>query len=826
MNPIHIDYFENISSFITGKPELQDPIENLSRQNTVSYLGKNVLKKVRQIETSISCLNHSLYHKANMGLKWSYQKDSGSSDSMEQDSNYSTCNSMNNEDDVKDNSNDGYSSVNDFENNQEIHLDNQEKGLNSDEDKVMEKNQILGTDHTDALVHATDGDSSFNASVDSVSKEVCKIKLNDEDLILTDHEDDLNNDMHLNIGNRHHLMEHSGCELIDYDNKPRKIENRGIVHDELSFKMTKSSEMKCGSETNNHKGCPTYRDFKTDELSYTGNHNRDSDLNVHCTGPFKQISSINQHEESSNVSHGHEKLVRCSTVTERIYLHENKIRRYSHGDRYSRNSAHPHVSNRPKLNNTSHREDSNWLKDHDVSNEKESQRNTSHASSNDTSLSEAPNVPFNHEILNHSMTAESTILSKDHEASSHHAHRTTANRTSLNVKHPNEATNHHERSMHSLTVESYQHEPRNRSYSHGDRYLRTNTFRDGILAKDHFRSTDLSKDFDLTRTSQQNHPTYMVEEQRLKDHSVSQTYEHQRKISHVSSVTKPHKETDVSSSTKPHKETHVSSSTKPHKETHVSSSTKPHKETHVSSSTKPHKETHVSSSTKPHKEAHISPSTKPQKETSNAANDQKRSMLTVTREETRTRRYSHGDRYQRNSTSSNKVLSGDNFGSADFSMDLDIPKSLQQNHPNYMVEEKRLEDHSTTQKNEHSRKISHVSSNNTSHKGTLNAANDQKHSMLTVTRDETRNRRYSHGDRYQRSTTFHDSGLTTENFRSTDFSVDPPVTTVSQQNHTHNREDNLTLIQRRRTKSSSNDGSFSQELSLRNQYTGSLIFFY
>ena len=743
-----------------------------------------MLKKVREIETSISCLNHSLYHKAKMGLKWSYQKDSGSSDSMEQDSNYSTCNSMGNEDDVKDNSNDEYSSVNDCENNQEIHLNHQVKSLNSDEDKGMEKTQVLGTDHTDASVQATDGDSSFNASVDSVSEAVCKIKLNDEDLILRDHEDDLNIDMHLNIGNSHLLTEHSGSELINFDHMPRKIESTEIVHDKLSYKMTNSSKIKCGRETNNHKGCPTYHDFKTDELSYPVNHNRDSDLQVHCAGPFKQISSSNQHETASN-----EKMVHSITVEQ--HRHENKIRRYSHGDRYSRNSAHHQMSNTPKPNNTSHREDGNWLKDHDVSSEKESQRNTSHASSNDTSLSGASNVPSNHEILSNSMTGESTILSKDHEASSHHAHRTTANRASLNVKHPNEATNYHERSMHSLTVESYQHEPRNRSYSHGDRYLRTNTFRDGILAKDYFRSTDLFKDFDLTRTSQENHPKYLMEEQRLKDQSVSQTNEHQRKISHVPSVTKPHKETNVSSSSKPHKETDVSSSSKPHKETHISSSTKPHKET------------------------------------SNAANDQKRSMLTVTKDETRNRRYSHGDRYQRKSTFSDKVLIGDNFGSTDFSKDLDIQQTSHQNHPNYMVDKQRLKDHSATQKNEHQRKISHVSSSNTSHKGTLNAENDLTHSMLIVTGDETRIRRYSHGDRYQRSSTSPDRSLTRENFRSTDFSVDPPVTNISQQNHTHYKEDNLTSIQRRRKKSSPNDGSFSPSLSLRNQNTGtcSLILF-
>ena len=792
---------------------LQDPIETLSHQNTVSYLGNKVLRKVHEIESSINSLTHSNYHKAKMGLKWSYQKDSGS-DSAEQDSNYSTCNSMGNEDDVKDNSNDEYSNANDCENYQEIHINHQEKCLNSNEDKGVEKNQVLGSDHTDALVQATDGDSSFNASVDSVSKEVCKIKLNDKDLILPDHEDDLNNDMHLNIGNKHPLNEHSGSELINYDNKPRKIESRGIVHDELSFKMTKRSEVKCGSETNNHKGCPTYREFKTDELSYPVNHNRDSDLNVHCTGPFKQISSINQNEESANVSHGHEKLVHSITVEQN--QHENKIRRYSHGDRYSRNSAHPQMSNTAKLNNTSHREDDSWLKDHDVSNKKESQRNTSHASPNDTSLPEASNVQFNHEILNHSMTGESTILPKDHKSSKHHVHRTPSNQVSLNVKHLNEASNDHERLIHSFTVESYQHEPRNRSYSHGDGYLRTNAFRDGIVVRDHFRSTDFSKDFDLTRISPHNHSKYMVEEQRLKDQSVSQKNEHQRKISHVSLVTKPHKETDVSSSTKPHKETHISSSTKPHKETYLSSIIKPHKETHVSSSTKPHKETHISSSTKPHKE------------TSNAANDQKRSMLTVTRDETRNRRYSHGDRYQRNGTFPDK----DNFESTDFSKDLDRPKTLQQNYPNYMVEEQRLKDHSATQKNEHQRKISHVSSNNTTHKGTLNAVNDQKHSMLTVTRDETRNRRYSHGDRYQRSSASPDSALTRENFRSTDFSVDPPVTTVSQQNHTHcrmgNLDDNLASIQRRRTKSSSNDGSFSPALTLRNQNTGtcSLIFFH
>ena len=777
MNPIHIDYFENISSFISGKPELQDPIENLSRPNTVSYLGKKVLKKVREIETSISCLNHSLFHKANMGLKWSYQKDSGSSDSMEQDSNYSTCNSMGNEDDVKDNSNDDYSSVNDCEKIQEIHLNHQVKSLNSDEDKGTEKTQVLGTDHTDALVQATDGDSSFNASVDSVSKAVCKIKLNDEDLILRDHEDDLNNDMHLNIGNSQILMEHSGGELTNYDNKPREIENREIVHNELSYKMTHSSEIKCGSETNSHKGCPTFHDIKTDEFSYPVNHSRDSDLNVHCTGPLKQISSINQHEESSNVSHGHEKLVRSITVEQ--HRHENKIRRYSHGDRYSRNIAHPQMSNTPQPNNTTHREDSNWLKDHDVSNEKESQRNRSHASSNDTSSSEASNVTFNHKILSHSMTGESTILSKDHEASKNHAHRTTSNEASLNVKPCIETSYNHERSMHSLAVESYQHETRNRSYSHGDGYLRTNTFRDRPLVRDHFRPTYFGKDSDLTRTSQQNHPKYMVEEPRLKDHRVSQTNEHQRKISHVSSVTKPHKETDVSSSTKPHKETNVSSSTRPHKET------------------------------------------------SHAANDQKRSMLTVTKDETRNRRYSHGDRYQRNSMFQDKILSGDNFGSTDFSKDLDIPKTLQQNYPHYMGEEKRLKDHGATQKNEHQRKISHVSSNNTSHKRTLNAANDQKHSMLTVTKDETRIRRYSHGDRYQRSSASPDRSLTRESFRSTDFSVDPPVTTVSQENHTHYREDNLTSIQRRRKKSSPNDGPISPSLSLRNQNTGtcSLILF-
>ena len=807
-------YFENISSFIAGKPELQDTIETLSHLNTVSHFGKNVLKKVREIETSISGLNHPHFHKANMGLKWSYQKDSGSSDSMEQDSNYSTCNSMGDEDDVKNNSNDEYSNVNDCVNNQEVHLGHQDKGLNSDEDKGVEKNQVLCSDHTDALVQATECDSSVNASVDSVSKEVCKIKLNDEDLILPDHEDDSNNDMHLNIGNSQILMEHSGSELSNYDNKPRKIGNREIVHNELSYKMTHSSEIKCGSESNSHKGCPTYHDYKTYEFSDPVNHNRDSDLNVHCMVPFKQISSINQHEEFSNVSHGHEKLVRSVTVEQ--HRHENKIRRYSHGDKYSRNIAHLHVSNRPKLNNNSHMEDSNWLKDHDVSSEKESQRNTSHASSNDTSLLEASNVPFNHQILNQSMTGESTILPKDQKSSKHHVHRTPSNQVSSNVKHLNEASNDHERLIHSFTVESYQHEPRNRSYSHGDGYLRTNAFRDGIVVRDHLRSTDFSKDSDLTRFSPHNHSKYMVEEQRLKDQSVSQTNEHQRKISQVSLVTKPHKETDVSSSTKPHKETHISSSTKPHKETNISSSIKPHEETHVSSSTKPHKETHISSSTKPHKE------------TSNAANDQKRSMLTVTKDECRNRRYSHGDRYQRDSTFPDK----DNFGSTDFSKDHDRPKTLQQNYPNYMVEEQRLKDHSATQKNEHQRKISHVSSDNTTHKGTLNAVNDQKHSMLTVTRDETRNRRYSHGDRYQRSTTFPDSGLTRENFRSTDFSVDPPLTTVSQQNNTHCREgnldDNLASIQRRRTKSSSNDGSFSPALSLRNQNTGtcSLIFFF